>query len=182
MPQRLLITGSTEAPGNPLLLDGAAIDAAVDPLTLPLCSEPELGPRCRRILGCRRDLEPVVVSMLFERFPLLSREEILMIVGLPLRELRHTRTVQEILEEDRLEGREGGRLQGLETVRWQEAAALALRLLTGPLGSHPQIQRRLWQESFDTHFLLCLAEACVELSMPRLEGFGGGGARRAPQR
>ncbi len=66
MPQRLLITGSTEAPGNPLLLDGAATDAAVDPLTLPLCSEPELGPRCRRILGCRRDLEPVVVSMLFE--------------------------------------------------------------------------------------------------------------------
>jgi predicted transposase YdaD len=69
--------------------------------------------------------------MLFERFPTLSREEILMIVGLPLQELRHTRAVQEILEEGRQEGRE----EGLEAGRQQEAAALALRLLTRRLGT-----------------------------------------------
>jgi predicted transposase YdaD len=102
------------------------LDAAIDLLTLPVRPEPELGERCRRILESRQDLESVVFSMLFERFPLLSREEILMIVGLPLQELRHTRAVQEILEE--------GRLEGLETGRQQEAAALAVRLLTRRLG------------------------------------------------
>jgi predicted transposase YdaD len=73
--------------------------------------------------------------MLFERFPKLSREEILMIVGLPLQELRHTRAVQEILEEGRLEGRQEGREEGLEAGRQQEAAALAIRLLTRRLGT-----------------------------------------------
>jgi predicted transposase YdaD len=107
------------------------LDAAVDLLTLPVRSEPELGQRCRRILESRQDLEPVVFSMLFERFPKLSREEILMIVGLPLQELRHTRAVQEILEEGRQEGRE----EGLEAGRQQEAAALAVRLLTRRLGT-----------------------------------------------
>ena len=114
------------------------LDAAIDLLTLPVRPEPELGERCRRILESRQDLEPVVFSMLFERFPLLSREEILMIVGLPLQELRHTRAVQEILEEGRLEGRlegrEEGREEGLEAGRQQEAAALAVRLLTRRLG------------------------------------------------
>jgi hypothetical protein len=81
------------------------LDAAVDLLTLPVRSEPELGPLCRRILERRPDLEPVVFSMLFEWFPLFSREEILMLGGLPLQELRRTRAVQEILEEEgRLEG------------------------------------------------------------------------------
>jgi predicted transposase YdaD len=77
------------------------LDAAVDLLTLPVRSEPELGERCRRILASRQDLEPVVFSMLFARFAELSREEILMIAGLPLQDLRHTRAVQEILEEGR---------------------------------------------------------------------------------
>ncbi len=67
--------------------------------------------------------------MLFERFSQLSREEILMIVGLPLQELRHTRAVQEILEEGRQEGRDEGRQEGLEAGRQQEAAALAIRQL-----------------------------------------------------
>ncbi len=59
----------------------------------------KLGQRCRWILESRRDLEPLVFSMLLERIPKLSREEILMIVGLPLQELLHSRAVQEFLEE-----------------------------------------------------------------------------------
>ncbi len=86
---------------------------------------------CRRILANRRDLEPVVFSMLFERFPKLSKEEILMIAGLPLQELRHTRAVQEILEEGRQEGRE----DGLEAGRQQEAVALTIRQLSRRCGS-----------------------------------------------
>jgi predicted transposase YdaD len=45
------------------------LDAAIDLLTLPVRPEPELGPRCRRILESRQDLEPVVFSMLFEGSP-----------------------------------------------------------------------------------------------------------------
>jgi predicted transposase YdaD len=56
-----------------------------------------------------------------------------MIVGLPLQELRHTRAVQEILEEGREEGRKAG--------RQQEAAALAMRLLIRRLGSLDQASR-----------------------------------------
>lgn len=104
-----------------------SLDAAIDLLTLPVRSEPELAERCRRILASRRDLEPVVFSMLFERFPKLSKEEILMIAGLPLQELRHTRAVQEILEE--------GRQEGLQAGRQQEAAALAIRQLSRRFGS-----------------------------------------------
>ena len=104
-----------------------SLDAAVDLLTLPVRSEPQLAERCRRILASRRDLEPVVFSMLFERFPKLSKEEILMIAGLPLQELRHTRAVQEILEE--------GREEGLEAGRQQEASALAIRQLSRRFGS-----------------------------------------------
>ncbi len=88
-------------------------------------SEQELGERCRRILTERKDLEPVVLSMLFERCSQLSREEILMIVGLPLQELRHTRAVQEILEEGRQE----------------EAAALAIRQLARRFGNLDQATR-----------------------------------------
>ena len=106
-----------------------SLDAAIDLLTLPVRSEQELGERCRRILTERKDLEPVVLSMLFERFSQLSREEILMIVGLPLQELRHTRAVQEILEE----GREFG--------RQQEAAALAIRQLARRFGNLDQASR-----------------------------------------
>ena len=86
--------------------------------------------------------------MLFERFSQLSREEILMIVGLPLRELRHTRAVQEILEEGRQEGRDEGRQEGrqegLEAGRQQEAAALAIRLLLRRFGEiDPASQQRI---------------------------------------
>jgi len=137
------------------------LDAAIDLLTLPVRPEPELGPRCRRILAERKDLETVVLSMLFERFSQLSREEILMIVGLPLQELRHTRAVQEILEEGREEGRQEGReegrqegrQEGREAGRQQEAAALAVRLLVRRFGSLDQASR----------------ERLASLSLPRLE-------------
>jgi predicted transposase YdaD len=137
------------------------LDAAVDLLTLPVRSEQELGERCRRILASRRDLEPVVFSMLFERFPKLSREEILMIAGLPLQELRHTRAVQEILEEGRQEGRE----EGLEAGRQQEAAALAIRQLSRRFGSlHEGSRERL--SSLPLQQLEQLAEDLLDFTEP----------------
>jgi predicted transposase YdaD len=149
------------------------LDAAVDLLTLPVRPEPELGQRCRRILESRRDLEPVVFSMLFERFPTLSREEILMIVGLPLQELRHTRAVQEILEEGRLEGllegRQEGRLEGreegLEAGRQQQAAALAIRQLSRRFGSLDQGTRERLS-SLTLQQLEQLAEDLLDFTAP----------------
>jgi len=38
-----------------------------------------------------------------------------------------------------------------------------------PSQGSAQAHRRLWLESFGTHFLLSLGEACVELALPRLE-------------
>ena len=133
------------------------LDAAVDLLTLPVRPEPELGQRCRRILESRADLEPVVFSMLFERFHKLSREEILMIVGLPLQELRHTRAVQEILEE--------GRLEGLETGRQQEAAALAIRQLSRRFGSLDEGSRQRLS-SLTLQQLEGLAEDLLDFTVP----------------
>jgi len=125
------------------------LDAAIDLLTLPVRPEPELGERCRRILAQRKDLEPVVLSMLFERFSQLSREEILMIVGLPLQELRHTRAVQEILEEG----------------RQQEAAALAIRQLVRRFGSLDQASRERLA-SLSLPRLEQLAEDLLDFSGP----------------
>jgi predicted transposase YdaD len=135
----------------------------LDLLTLPVRSEPELAERCRRILASREDLEPVVFSMLFERFPQLSKEEILMIAGLPLQELRHTRAVQEILEE----GRQEGRQEGLEAGRRQEAAALALaiRHLSRRFGSLEKGSRELLS-SLTLQQLEQLAEDLLDFTDP----------------
>jgi predicted transposase YdaD len=103
--------------------------------------------------------------MLFERFPKLSREEILMIVGLPLQELRHTRAVQEILEEGRLEGRQEGREEGLEAGRQQEAAALAVRLLTRRLGTL-DVGSRDRLSSLTLQQLEQLAEDLLDFTVP----------------
>jgi predicted transposase YdaD len=95
--------------------------------------------------------------MLFERFPKLSREEILMIVGLPLQELRHTRAVQEILEE--------GRQEGLETGRQQEAVALAIRQLSRRFGSLDEGSRQRLS-SLTLQQLEGLAEDLLDFTEP----------------
>ena len=82
--------------------------------------------------------------MLAQRFPFFSAEQIMVIAGFPLEEIRHTRAVQDWLAEGRQEGeakgRQEGRQEGLEEGlqegKAQEAAKVTLRLLTrrcGPL-------------------------------------------------
>jgi predicted transposase YdaD len=66
--------------------------------------------------------------MLMERYPQLSKEEIMVIAGIPLDQIRHTRAALEFLEEGRQEGRQEGIVQ--------EAAVVTLRQLSrrsGPL-------------------------------------------------
>jgi predicted transposase YdaD len=84
-----------------------------------------------------------------------------MIVGLPLQELRHTRAVQEILEEGRQEGRE----EGLEAGRQQEAVALAIRQLSRRFGSLDESSRQR-VSSLTLQQLEGLAEDLLDFTEP----------------
>ena len=103
-------------------------------LTLPVLAKAELQPATQQILQPRPDLLDTVVTILVERFPHLTRKEIMALINLPTDHLRDTRFGQELLEEGRLEGRLEGEARG----RAAEAAAVTLRLLNrrcGPLSA-----------------------------------------------
>ncbi len=131
--------------------------AWINLLTLPIRPESELATNSKGILASRPDLDAVVLSMLMERFPELSREDIMVIAGIPHEELRHTRAAQEWLAE--------GRQEGLQEGRRDEAAAMALRLLNrrcGPLTADTtsQIQALLLEQ------LEALADALLDFQGP----------------
>jgi len=100
------------------------LDPLLNLLTLPVRPECELAASSQQILASRPDLDAVVLPMLMQRFPDLSREELMVIAGIPHEELRHTRAAQEWLAEGEAKGRQEGE------------AAVTLRLLNrrcGPL-------------------------------------------------
>jgi predicted transposase YdaD len=108
------------------------LDPLLNLLTLPIRPESELSVSSQEILASRPDLETVVLPMLVQRFPHLSEEEIMVIAGIPIEEVRHTRAVQQWLAEGRQEGLQEGRQEG----RQAEAGSVALRQLNrrcGPL-------------------------------------------------
>ena len=84
------------------------LDPLLNLLTLPVRPESELAASSRAILASRRDLDTVVLPMLIQRFPKLTEEQIMVIAGIPLEEIRHTRAVQDWLAEGRQEGRQEG--------------------------------------------------------------------------
>jgi hypothetical protein len=91
------------------------LDHLLNLLTLPVRPEGELAASSLQILSCGPDLGTVVLPMLIQRFPTLNEEEIMVIAGLPLEEIRQTRAVQEWMAEGRQAGWQEGR---------QEAAAV----------------------------------------------------------
>ena len=149
------------------------LDPLVNLLTLPIRPERELGESSRQILSSRPDLEAVVLPMLMQRFPELSREEIMMIAGIPREELRHTRAAQEWLAEGRQEGlQEGeakGRQEGLQEGeakgRQEGEAAVTLRLLArrcGPLSEATTAQI----QALPLEKLEALADALLDFQGP----------------
>ena len=80
------------------------LDPLLNLLTLPVRPESELAASSRAILASRPDLDTVVLPMLIQRFPQLTEEQITVIAGIPLEEIRHTRAVQDWLAEGRQEG------------------------------------------------------------------------------
>ena len=96
------------------------LDPLVGLLALPVLPKPKIPNATERILQPRPDLLEIVVSILGERFPHLTREEIMALINIPTDHLRHTRFAQDWIAEGRLEGE----------------AVVALRLLNrrcGPL-------------------------------------------------
>jgi hypothetical protein len=78
------------------------LDPLVSLLTLPVLPKPDIPGATEQILQPRPDLIEAVLSILGERFPHLTREEIMALINLPTGHLRHTRAVQEWMEEGRL--------------------------------------------------------------------------------
>ena len=64
-------------------------------LSLPVRSDAVLVASSRQILVRRPDLFPAVQTILLERLPLLTREEIMEIATIPAKDLRHARVAQE---------------------------------------------------------------------------------------
>lgn len=106
------------------------LDPLVELLTLPVRREAELPQRCQTIVRSRPELLELIVPILMERFAGLSLEEIMVIIGTPIDELRHTRAAQQLISEGPVEGLPEGRVEG--------ELAVTLRLLIrrcGPLTS-----------------------------------------------
>ena len=131
----------------------ADLDPLLTLLTLPVRPEEQLKVSTPQILELRPDLLSTVLTMLIERFPTLTLEEIMVIAGIPTDQLLHTRAAQDLLDR----GREEGKAQG--------EAKVTLRLLNrrcGPLSevSTARIQALPLQQ------LEALAEALLDFSGP----------------
>ncbi len=144
-----------------LSLEELGQQADLDPwltlLSLPVRPEAELPASTQQILERRPDLLSTVLTMLFERFPTLSPEEIMVIAGIPTDQLLHTRAAQDLLDR----GRQEGEARGCAA----EAAAFTLRLLNrrcGPLtGATTTCIQALPLEQLEA-----LAEALLDFSAP----------------
>jgi len=79
------------------------LDPLLSLLTLPVLPNPEILGATEQILQPRPDLLETVLSILGERFPYLTRKEIMALINLPTDHLRHTRWAQEWIEEGRQE-------------------------------------------------------------------------------
>jgi predicted transposase YdaD len=133
------------------------LDPLLNLLTLPIRPASELAASSQQILASRPDLDQVVLPMLMQRLPHLTNEEIMVIAGIPMEELRHTRAAQDWLA--------AGRQEGLQEGRRDEAAAMTLRLLNrrcGPLSAATTAQI----QALPLEQLEALADALLDFQGP----------------
>jgi hypothetical protein len=115
------------------------LDPLVSLLTLPVQPEAQIQSATQQILGARPDLFETVVSILMERFPLLTRKDIMEIATIPAKDLRHTRAAQEWMAEGeavvtlRQLNRRCGPLSDATTARIQALPLVQLQALTEAL-------------------------------------------------
>ena len=143
----------------------AELDPLLAMLTLPVRPEAELVPSSQKILVRRPDLFPAVQTILLERLPLLTREDLMEIATIPAKDLRHTRVAQEWIEEGRLEGRLEGEAQGEARGRALGEATVTLRLLSRRCGPLSEATSGCIQ-ALPLEQLEALAEALLDFSGP----------------
>jgi predicted transposase YdaD len=178
VPHRRLKLGPTQLPQQlQAFLDGViwlsleelGQQAELDPLlalfTLPVRPESELVPSSQQILVRRPDLFPAVQTILLERLPLLTREDLMEIATIPAKDLRHTRVAQEWIEEGRLEGRLEGEAQGEARGRALGEANVTLRQLNRRCAPLSEATRACIQ-ALPLEQLEALAEALLDFSGP----------------
>jgi predicted transposase YdaD len=135
----------------------ADLDPLLALLTLPVRPEAELQASSQQILARRPDLLSAVQTILLERLPLLTRENLMEFATIPAKDLRHTRVAQEWIEEGRQEGEARGRAA--------EAAVVTLRLLNRRCGPLSNVTTARIQ-ALQLGQLEALAEALLDFSGP----------------
>jgi predicted transposase YdaD len=133
------------------------LDPLLALLALPVRPAAELQASSQRILKRRPDLLSAVQTILLERLPLLTREELMEIATIPAKDLRHTRVAQEWIEEGRQEGRQEGLQEG--------EASVTLRLLNRRCGPLSDATAALIK-ALPLVQLEALAEALLDFSGP----------------
>ena len=139
----------------------ADLDPLLALLTLPVRPEAQLKVSTPQILERRPDLLSTVLTILFERFPKLTLEEIMVIAGIPTDQLLHTQAAQDLLDRGRQEGEAQGEARG----RAAEAASVTLRQLNrrcGPLSEATTARI----QALPLEQLELLAEALLDFSGP----------------
>ena len=131
----------------------ADLDPMLALLMLPVQPEAELKTSSQEILERRPDLFAAVQTILLERLPLLTREDLMEIATIPAKDLRHTRVAQEWIEEGRLEGEAQGE------------AKVTLRLLNRRCGPLSEVTTARIQ-ALPLQQLEALAEALLDFSGP----------------
>jgi predicted transposase YdaD len=135
----------------------ADLDPLLSLLTLPVRPESALRTSSQQILARRPDLLSAVQTILLERLPLLTREDLMEFATIPAKDLRHTRVAQEWIEEGRLEGEARGRALGEASVTLRQ-----LNRRCGPLSE--ATTARIQALPLDQ--LEALAEALLDFSGP----------------
>jgi predicted transposase YdaD len=137
------------------------LDPLLSLLTLPVLPKSDIRSATDRILQPRPDLVEAVLTILGERFPFLTREEIMALTNLPTDHLRHTRLAQDWMAEGEARGEARGRLEG-EARGEAKLALRQLNLLCGSLSeaTTSRIQALPMQQ------LEALTEALLDFSGP----------------
>jgi predicted transposase YdaD len=140
-----------------LSLEELGQQADLDPwltlLTLPVRPEAELKRSTQQVLERHPELLSAVLTMLFERLPTLTTEELMVFAGIPTDQLLHTRAAQMLLDRGREEGEALGE------------AKVTLRLLNRRCGPLSEVTTARIQ-ALPLDQLEALAEALLDFSGP----------------